>query len=142
MQEPRPRLAKGRHKTAGHEACVMELVSLLNQEEWSDHPRCVQPVLAAVARAVNDRVSDQGRERLVELAPRLAGTAKADWLAGARLVARCAEAALESPGMSHEDWQELTGARRTARYLLSRQSPDGRTRCPAPARAAIWALDR
>jgi hypothetical protein len=97
MQEPLPRLTRGRHKAAGHEACVMELVSFLNEEEWSDHPHCVQPVLAAAARAVNDRVSDQGRQRLVDLAPRLAGTAKADWLVGARLVVLCTEAALNPP---------------------------------------------
>src|SRR3954447_16352692 len=97
MQEPLPRLARGRHKTAGHETCVMELVSFLNEEEWSDHPRCVQPVLAAAARAVNDRVSDDGRQRLVDLAPRLAGPAKTDWLVGARLVVLCTDAALNSP---------------------------------------------
>ena len=174
MQEPLPRLAKGRHKIAGHEACVMELVSFLNEEEWSDHPHCVQPVLAAAARAINDRVSDQGRERLLELAPRLAGTAEAGWLVGARLVVLCTEAALkpavapavrsastsphEAPRapqrlpirvplhvpnrMPHEVWQELTGARRTARYLLARQSAAAGARCPWQVRAIIWLLDR
>jgi hypothetical protein len=157
MQQTRPRLTKGRHKTAGHEACVMELVSLLNDEEWSDHPRCVQPVLAAVARAVNDRVSDAGREGLVALAPRLAGTAAADWLAGARLVELCTDTALrsaETPAvrlaasaaravpMPHEVWQELTAARRTARYLLSRNTAGEKARCPWPVRAVIWMLDR
>jgi hypothetical protein len=149
MQEPLPRLAKGRHKAAGHEACVMELVSFLNEEEWSDHPRCVQPVLAAAARAVNDRVTDAGRQRLVDLAPRLAGTSGADWLAGARIVLLCTEAALNeasvpaatappgqaaprapdrpaAPRMPPEVWQELTAARRTARYLLARSPAAGR----------------
>ena len=167
MQEPphppMPRLARGRHKTAGHEACVMELVSFLNEEEWSDHPRCVQPVLAAAARAVNDRVSDEGRQRLVDLAPRLAGTAEADWLVGARLVVLCTDAALNEPpvptgrpapgsteahgtrplrSMPHEVWQELTAAGRTARYLLARQSAAARARCPWRVRATIWLLDR
>lgn len=165
MQEPPPapvpRLAKGRHKTAGHEACVMEFVSLLNEEEWSDHPHCVQPVLAAAARAVNDRVSDEGRQRLVDLAPRLAGTAEGDWLVGARLVILCTEAALNSPAaaaplgtseppdvrriahrMPHEVWQELTTARRTARYLLVRQSSAESEHCPWRVRATIWLLDR
>jgi hypothetical protein len=121
----------------------MELVSLLNGEEWSDHPLCVQPVLASVARAVNDRVSDAGREQLVALAPRLAGTAEADWLVGARLVELCTERALQpSRRMSHEEWQELTGAQRTARYLLSRGTSEGRARCSWPIRAVIWLLDR
>lgn len=152
MQEPRPRLASGRHKAAGHEACVMELVSLLNGEEWSDHPHCVQPVLAAVARAVNDRVGDAGRRRLVELAPRLAGTASADWLVGARLVVLCTDRALRptvagaaggpAHRMSHETWQELTGAKRTAQYLISRRAGPAQGRCPWRVRAGIWLLDR
>jgi hypothetical protein len=125
----------------------MEFVSFLNEEEWSDHPRCVQPVLAAAARAVNDRVSDEGRQRLVDLAPRLAGTAAADWLVGARLVVLCTEVALKARRMPHEVWQELSGAKRTARYLLSRQSAEGtaagdRARCPWQVRATIWLLDR
>jgi hypothetical protein len=135
----------------------MELVSLLNDEEWSDHPQCVQPVLAAVARSVNDRVSDTGREGLVALAPRLAGTAQADWLTGARLVVLCTEAALrsaETPAvrlagsaakivrMPHEVWQELTAARRTACYLLSRESPEGPSPCSWPVRMIIWLFDR
>jgi hypothetical protein len=163
---PLPRLAKGRHKTAGHEACVMELVSFLNEEEWSDHPHCVQPVLAAAARAVNDRVSDEGRQRLVDLAPRLAGTSEADWLVGAHLVVLCTEAALNAPRvprvrpapgasgapeahgagrvdrMPHEVWQELTAAQRTARHLLARQSAAERAHCPLRVRATIWLLDR
>jgi hypothetical protein len=142
MQEPLPRLARGRHKAAGHEACVMELVSFLNEEEWSDHPHCVQPVLAAAARAVNDRVSDEGRQRLVDLAPRLAGTAKADWLVGAQLVVLCTQAALNAPRTQHEVWQELTAAQRTARYLLGRQSAAERARCSWRVRATIWLLDR
>lgn len=121
----------------------MELVSLLNGEEWSDHPVCVQPVLASVARAVNDRVSDAERERLVALAPKLAGTAKADWLVGARLVELCTERALRSSQrMSHEEWQELTGAQRTARYLLSRGAAEGGSRCSWPIRTVVWLLDR
>lgn len=164
MQEPRPKLARGRHKTSGHEACVMELVSLLNGEKWSDHPQCVQPVLAAVARAVNDRIGDEGRERLIELAPRLAGTATVDWLVSARLVVRCTGKALRLAAaqgqagrltatgvaewrgsarrMSHEAWQELTDAGRTARYLVSRQAGTEPAPCPWRVRAGIWALER
>jgi hypothetical protein len=169
MQETRPRLAKGRHKRAGHEACVMELVSLVAGEPWSDHPRCVHPVLGAVARAVNDRVSDAGRDTLAALVPRLAGSVGAGPLLGARLVVMCTEAALkniESPqtdssqnspkhSPQHDEQietiHELTSARRTALYLLSRgavdkpgesgDAPEERPRCPWPVRTALWLLD-
>jgi hypothetical protein len=125
-------------------------------------------VLAAAARAVNDRLSDAGRARLMALAPRLAGTARADWLVGARLVVLCAEAALASadvtavrsadaasgeprwmvlhvpPRLPAEVWQELAGARRTARYLLAHEGAVAaeRARCPWRVRVTIWLLDR
>ena len=47
----------------------MELASLLAGEPWSDHPACTHPLLAAVARHVNDHTSDGGRQRLTELIP-------------------------------------------------------------------------
>jgi len=47
----------------------MEFASLLAGERWSDHPACTHPLLAAVARHVNDYTSHAGRARLVELIP-------------------------------------------------------------------------
>src|SRR5712672_1121378 len=57
----------GRHPAAGDRACLMELASLLAREPWGDHPASVHPVLAAVARAVSDRVSDEARNGLAAL---------------------------------------------------------------------------
>jgi hypothetical protein len=51
----------------------MELASLLAGERWSDHPACTHPLLAAVARHVNDHTSDAGRQRLAELIPSVIG---------------------------------------------------------------------
>jgi hypothetical protein len=106
-----PSLDRGKHRTPGDHACVMELVSVLNGEPWSDHPRCVDPVLAAVARTVNDVVDGPARERLVALAPEMIGTAPSDRERSggpgpalpvdeeiaARLVERCAGHALGHP---------------------------------------------
>jgi hypothetical protein len=47
----------------------MELASLVAGEPWSDHPACVHPVLAAVARGVNDAVTEASRPRLGALVP-------------------------------------------------------------------------
>ena len=85
-------LAAGRHREPGEGACLLELVSVLAGEPWTDRPRCVHPVLAAIARRVNDACSDEGRDALVPCAVPLIGTAGAP--VSAVLVERCARAAL------------------------------------------------
>ncbi|PRY42201.1 hypothetical protein [Umezawaea tangerina] len=81
-----PVLSRGRHPTPGHGQCLMELVSTLAGEVWSDRPAAVHPVLAAVARAVNDSCTAPGRQRLLPFAPRLVGVVRAPTVA---LVLRC-----------------------------------------------------
>ncbi|MFI6317583.1 hypothetical protein ACIBG8_08685 [Nonomuraea sp. NPDC050556] len=66
-----PDLSAGTHLTSTDGACLMELVSVLAGERFSDHPRCTQPVVATVARMVNDEVSDPVRQSLASLAPAL-----------------------------------------------------------------------
>jgi hypothetical protein len=65
----------------------MEYTSTLAGERWTDSPRCTDPVLAAVARAVNDYTSERGRSRLAVLASDLT-TANGAGPAAARAVAR------------------------------------------------------
>lgn len=69
-----PTLARGCHRPGEGSGCVMEYISLLAGEEWSDHPSCTHEVLAEVARAVNDRLENGERHRLVPLIGRLFGT--------------------------------------------------------------------
>lgn len=71
-----PALASGQHDAGSGQACVMEYVSVLAGEEWSDHPKCTDPVLAAAARSVNDWMTDEGRHLIVPLIGRLFGTAE------------------------------------------------------------------
>ena len=56
----------------------MELASFLAGERWSDHPQCTHPLLASVARMVNDATSDDARQGLAELIPDVIGTASDD----------------------------------------------------------------
>lgn len=70
-----PTLSAGAHRPHSGSACVMEYVSILAGEEWSDSPACTHPVLAAMARRVNDRLPDSERWRLARLVPSLIGTA-------------------------------------------------------------------
>lgn len=69
-----PILSKGAHPDPSEGACVMEMVSFLAGEEWSDTPSCTHPVLARMAQVVNDRLPDAERHRLVPLIGRLFGT--------------------------------------------------------------------
>ena len=58
-----PVLSWGNHRSPRQGACFMELASYLAGERWSDDPACTPPLLAALARDVNDYTSDAGRAR-------------------------------------------------------------------------------
>ncbi len=64
-----PVLSRGRHRTPRRGACFMEFASVLAGERWSDHPSCTHPLLAHLARLVNDHTSDDGRQKLAPLVP-------------------------------------------------------------------------
>ena len=64
-----PVLSRGRHRNPRKGACFMEMASYLAGERWSDHPACTHPLLAALARLVNDFSSDAARNRLAPLIP-------------------------------------------------------------------------
>jgi hypothetical protein len=68
----------------------MELASYLAGERWSDHPRCTHPLLAGLARLVNDYTSDAGRQRLAALIPSVIGLTSDDLRVDARIALRAA----------------------------------------------------
>jgi hypothetical protein len=70
-----PVLGRGRHHDPTHGACLMEATALLAGQPPTDHPDCVHPLIAAVARITNDAVSDSTRQGLLRLAPAAAATA-------------------------------------------------------------------
>jgi hypothetical protein len=72
----------------------MELASFLAGERWSDHPACTHPLLAALARHVNDRTSDANRQRLAGLIPSVIGLTSDDPHLDALIALRCATTAL------------------------------------------------
>lgn len=89
-----PVLSSGRHRTPRTGGCFMEFASYLAGERWSDHPRCTHPLLAELARGVNDRTSDGARSRLVELIPSVIGVTTEDVRLDVQLALRCAREAL------------------------------------------------
>lgn len=72
----------------------MEFASYLAGERWSDHPACTHPLLSALARLVNDNVSDDTRARLVHLVPSIIGLTSTDLRVDAHIALRCATTAL------------------------------------------------
>jgi hypothetical protein len=68
------RLAPGAHSSPREGACVVELASILAGEEFSDRPRCVDPVIAAFLRGWNDRAGHADRQRLRPYAERIVGS--------------------------------------------------------------------
>jgi hypothetical protein len=89
-----PILSRGKHRSPRKGACFMEFASFLAGERWSDHPACTHPLLAAVARHVNDFTSDAGRSRLVELIPSVIGLTGDDPRIDARIALTSARLAL------------------------------------------------
>ena len=68
-------LKTGQHDPASGDMCLLEAVAWIAGEPWSDHPECVDPVLAAFGRSWNDSLSDEDRDRLLlPFLPRLVGT--------------------------------------------------------------------
>jgi hypothetical protein len=89
-----PVLSRGKHRTARKGACFMELASFLAGERWSDHPSCTHPLVASVARMVNDSTSDDARQQLAGLIPSVIGTGRDDPRWDARIARRAALTAL------------------------------------------------
>ena len=72
----------------------MELASYLAGERWSAHPACTYPLLAALARDVNDHTCDADLARLADLVPSVIGLADGDLRLDARIALMCARTAL------------------------------------------------
>jgi hypothetical protein len=69
------RLAKGSHRDRNQGVCLMEAVAWFADLPHTDRPVCVDPVLGAFGRVLNDRFTDAERQQLVDLIPQLVGTA-------------------------------------------------------------------
>lgn len=101
-------------------ACLVEIAATLPGGRWTDHPATLDPALAAVARAVNDRSSDRGRPDLLALAPWLPRPATP---AGATVAARIV-AAVGRRGLAVAD---AATAGRLAPDLAAIAAADGAT---------------
>jgi hypothetical protein len=119
-----PVLSRGRHRNPSRGACFMEMASVLAGERWTDHPRCTHPLLAELARLVNDCSSDACRSELAALVPSVIGLTGDDPRVDVWIALRCAQAAV--PVASSERQSTLAVAILAANRVLAEL--DG---CPA-----------
>lgn len=89
-----PVLGRGKHRSPRKGACFMEFASYLAGERWSDHPACTHPLLARLARLINDYTSDTERQHLVGLVPSVVGLTSDDARVDLRIALRAAVTAL------------------------------------------------
>jgi hypothetical protein len=71
------KLSRGSHVSPSNglvEACVMEAVSYVAGEPFSDHPDCASTVITSFLISWNDSMSDKDRQMLKPYIPRLVGT--------------------------------------------------------------------
>ena len=102
--------------------CLLQVVSKLAREPWTDRPSCVHPTLGSIGRIVHDCSSSENRAALLPLAPAFIGTAHVGFETTARLVALCVSTALASPDqrrITADEHRRLAAAHQTALYLLS-----------------------
>ncbi|WP_049577848.1 hypothetical protein [Nonomuraea sp. SBT364] len=130
-----PVLSRGRHRNPKRGACFMELASYLAGERWSDHPACTHPLLAALARLVNDNTGDGQRARLVGLVPSIIGLAGDDLRIDARIALRCATTAL--PVAAAERQLALAVSVLAAEEMLARLDGRPSGRLSEPSRSAM-----
>lgn len=69
-----PVLSAGPHDNPKNGACIMEMVSFMSGDEWTDTPKCTDLFLAYVAQKVNDGMSSEHRHLILSQFDRLFNT--------------------------------------------------------------------
>ena len=134
-----PILTTGRHRSPRQGACFMEFASFLAGDKWSDHPPCTHPVLASLARDVNDLTTDDARAHLVGHVHRVVGLNPADALVAPTIALLAAHAAM--PVANLERQRALAAGLITiASHVpeLRREAEAALALCPSAER---WARD-
>jgi hypothetical protein len=139
-----PRLSRGRHRSAKSGACFMEFASYLAGEAWSDSPQCTDPLLAHLARAVNDQLSDTRRNDIAPDIPRVIGLRGDHRILAPIIAVRAAAAAL--PVASDGRQRALAGALLALPELLPAEvapavAATARAALDAAPHAEAWAID-
>lgn len=70
-----PWLRQGTGHKPSDGGCIMQVVDWIHSGGWTDNPECVHPVFRNMSIVANDYLTDRNRQRLLDLVPRLMGTA-------------------------------------------------------------------
>jgi len=130
-------ISKGAHNGPSKGMCVMEMVSYVAMEPWSAAPECTSPALSAYARAFNDKLPDDLRQRLKGYIHKMVGLRNDDleqriaYMCADRAVRVFAPIALRRAGMEDD-----------ARRLEELPEIVDEESASAAARAARRAADR
>jgi hypothetical protein len=116
MPDVVPVLSRGKHRNPRKGGCFMEFASLLAGERWSDHPDCTHPLLAALARDINDHIGDEARRQIVPLVPEVIGLNLRDPIIDALLAREVALAALPIASADRQ-WVAAVGLLDSERVL-------------------------
>lgn len=112
---PPPRLDVGTHLTPDEGACLMEWVSILAGEPWTDAPATTQPLLAHLARLVNDAMTPTARQQLLPLGRRLANLDSTDRAICERMVVLVTEYAAAIRPSPFLAWAQASARRHLRR---------------------------
>jgi len=110
-------LSSGAHLSPEVGACLMEVVSVHAGERWSDAPSCTHPLLAHLARLVNDASSDPARQELLQYVGALASATGEAESTHPRVALACTSVALR-----HQRSVVLLHLERAAHAELRRQA--------------------
>ena len=89
-----PWLRSGTGATPKDGGCIMQVIDWIHRNQWTDRPPCVHPVIQRLAIRANDSLPDDQRQKLLDLAPRMMGTASEDTRLSVQLAVFCARWAL------------------------------------------------
>lgn len=134
-----PVLSRGKHRRPKKGACFMEFASLLAGERWSDHPACTHPLLASLARLVNDCTTDARRSRLAVLIPSVIGLTSDDPRVDVRIARR---AALTAFPIVNAERQRVMGVSILTTERMMAQLDDVTERELAGGSRWAWTQDR
>lgn len=144
VPESMPVLSRGKHRSPRKGACFMEMASVLANEPWSDRPGCTHPLLADLARLVNDNTSDQNRGELAVLIPSVVGLRGGDLRWMVELTSAVALHTL--PYVPEPTQRALAVALLRCQELAGPSGPDGATAADAVDQAVarvpgavVWA---
>src|SRR5882757_199333 len=139
-------LDKGGHSGPDNGYCLMEWVSMLAGEPFSEQPKCVSPYLRRFGIRLNDLATDTQRQDLIQFGPRVLGTAgdgldeKRRWIGADHAVRVAMPRWLAKAGLTdHADaLRALDPITNRASYVASRLTVNAARDAAYQARSAAY----